>query len=71
MEAQSVCAVLRIWAEAFTQEHPYTLDLMPVDCHIHWTHHSIPMVTHTICNRYQLFQNTGFWKKKTKKQICR
>lgn len=64
MEAQSVCAVLRIWAEAFTQEHLYTLTLMPVDCHIHWTHHSVPMVTHTICNRYQLFQNTGFWKKK-------
>lgn len=65
MEAQSVCAVLRIRAEAFTQEHPDALALMPADCHIHRTHHSIPTVTHTICYRYQLFQNTG---KKTRSE---
>lgn len=62
-EAKDVCAVLCIWAVAFTQEHPYTPALMPVDCYIYRTHHSIPTVTHTVCNGDQPFQNTGFGKR--------
>lgn len=65
-ETQDVSAVLRIRAVAFTQERPHTPVLMPVDGYIYRTHHSIPLVTHTVCSSYQPFQNTGDERNKTK-----